>query len=394
MVLNQPAVTLCIPTTGPTPQIMRSLRVLAFDDELVRSVEVIVVYDGQPVDDWVADVARVQGIDLKQVSMPKAGPAAARNLAARTATADQLIFCDSDVVLTTAAVREASVTRPGVLMVPSILPIAQNSQVADFFSEYVFAPRHEDGRDYTVSAFWGMSKSDFKAIGGFDERFRHPAGEDMDFMVRWGDSGRSIRFCDDVVVFHRNPTTIRELTQRAIRYGRHGSLGPEPDAGLPAELLPPTLLDLILFPPAFVTAVVRRVLQNIEAAIENLCGRTRNRARVRRLLWLATISGIGWRRVFLAEATLTNISLRARNLARVRGLWWVSLPRVVYVPARMIFRGVGFLLNLITGRGATRIHKNRKLTAIWFAAWNFGQITKPRRSRRMAQKLDRTSSTN
>jgi glycosyltransferase involved in cell wall biosynthesis len=349
MVLNLPAVTLCIPTNALTRQIMQSLRVLSFDEELVRSVEVVVVYDGQPVDDWATEVARVQGIDLKQVSMPKAGPAAARNLAARTARADQLIFCDSDVIITTKAVHAASITQPGVMIVPNILPIAEDNQVANFFSEYVFAPRHENGRDYTVSAFWGMSKSDFFAVGGFDERFRYPAGEDMDFMMRWSDSGRSLRYLDEVVVFHRNPTTLKELVNRAIRYGRHGDLGLQPATEASIELAPPTLLDLILFP-------------------------------------LALVAGTGRRLMELIEATLTNLSMWARNGARDRGYSWLALPRVFYSIPRFLIRILGFGLALMIGRGKSRVHENRKLTVLWLAAWQYGQITKSSRSRFLRRK--------
>lgn len=201
---------------------LRCLRVLAFDAELRDQVEVIVVYDGQPVSEWAAEIAEVSGVTLRQYSIPKAGPAAARNVAASHASASRLIFCDSDVIFTADAVRAALSVAPGELMVPRILPELE-SRVAWFFSEYVFAPRHDNGRDYAVSAFWAMNKADFTALGGFDERYVHPAGEDMDFMIRWNDSGRRLRFAEDLIVYHLNPTGIPELMKRAARYGRHGN---------------------------------------------------------------------------------------------------------------------------------------------------------------------------
>ena len=342
MVLASPRVSICIPTHALTYQMMYTFKVLAFDAELADSVEIIVVYDGTPVNDWGTETAIVQGLNLKQTSMAKAGPATARNLAASMASAERLIFCDSDVIITRDAVRAAARVEAGQLMVPRIDPIAQDNQIATFFSEYVFAPKHEKGYDYVVSAFWGMLKSDFDYLGGFDERFRYPAGEDFDFMKRWNDSGRTVNYVSDAVVFHRNPTTLAELLDRAHRYGRHGNLEPQATPageGRPpvVAIAPATWLDLVLYP-------------------------------------LIVITGGAGKRFKAAEQRLVAASLAARNRAQVRGGSWLALPAWLYKSLRTLAKVVGFSLALITGGRGYPVHNNRKLTVLWLVAWQIGRV--------------------
>ena len=346
MVLAKPEVSICIPTTHFTYLMGQCLRTLAFATEAMPSFEMVVVYDGQPVSDWAAELARVYGLPLKQISIEKAGPATARNVAAKAASADTLIFCDSDVMFTQDAIIEATTVQPGELIVPTILPTKEGNQIATFFSEYVFAPRHDGGRDYAVSAFWIMTRADFEAVGGFDQRFKHPAGEDMDFMIRWNDSGRKLRHAADTVVFHRNPTTVKELLNRASRYGRHGHV----DLSEVNEL-PPTWLDIAIYPVALVVGSLRRIIEFASRLI------------------LQPLGAI--------EHFLTKVSNKGRLRAQRPGHEKLTMPKVIYTAPRFMVRLMAFAFALVTGRGS-HVHDNRILTTMWLIAWHYGRFTKKR----------------
>jgi len=128
------------------------------------------------------------------------GPAVARNRAAWTATGEVLMFVDTDVVPAPASLSgmvELLASTPsidGVFGAYDPEPAAPNfmSQFKNLSHTYV----HEVGRP-DACTFWaglGAIRADaFRAVGGFDERFRRPSVEDIDLGYRLVAAGYKLR---------------------------------------------------------------------------------------------------------------------------------------------------------------------------------------------------------
>jgi len=161
------------------------------------TAEVLIAADGAIED--CRPLAAAWGAQVVLVAGPS-GPAVARNRAAALAGGDILIFIDADVIVA-----------------PDALPrmcrlLARDSGLAGVFGAYDLRPRepnfmsqyknlshayvHERGATQ-ASAFWaglGALRADaFRALGGFDERFRRPSIEDIELGHRLVAAGHSLR---------------------------------------------------------------------------------------------------------------------------------------------------------------------------------------------------------
>jgi GT2 family glycosyltransferase len=60
----------------------------------------------------------------------------------------------------------------------------------------------------------------FATIGGFDEGFPFPAGEDRELCERWRSAGRTLIYAPDVHVRHTHRMTFRSFCRQHFNYGR------------------------------------------------------------------------------------------------------------------------------------------------------------------------------
>jgi GT2 family glycosyltransferase len=170
------------------------------------STEIVVVVDGGT--DISEQLARSFG--AKVVTLPTAGgPARARNLGAKVATGDVLLFLDADVMIhaetlpqLTAILRD----RPDLTALIGSYddaPGAPNflSQYKNLFHHYI----HQTGST-KASTFWGacgaIRRDVFLKLGGFDENYRSPSVEDIDLGYRLKKAGYEIELCKTVQVKH------------------------------------------------------------------------------------------------------------------------------------------------------------------------------------------------
>ena len=166
--------------------------------------EVVIVDDASSAETQqvLSDAIASSPLKLKTVRLEtNSGPAVARNVAWRNSSAPIIAFTDDDCRPTSgwleagvrAIRREASITvgatNPDPAQLHLMGPLSRTMRVI----HARFAP--------TCNVFY--LREDLEAVGGFDESFRIPVGEDTDLAWRVHRSrGRELRFSPDALVYH------------------------------------------------------------------------------------------------------------------------------------------------------------------------------------------------
>ena len=168
--------------------------------------EVIVVSDGDTDGSW--QVAEAWGAKVFRYET-SGGPARARNRGASLATGDILFFVDADVTvgLDTLAQVEQAFQHDAALA--ALIGSYDDQPGADnFLSQYknlLHHYTHQVGCE-EASTFWGacgaVRAEVFRAVGGFDERYRKPCVEDIELGYRLKAAGYNLRLCKHIQVKH------------------------------------------------------------------------------------------------------------------------------------------------------------------------------------------------
>ena len=168
--------------------------------------EIIVVADGET--DGSSNEAEAAGAKVIRLSVA-GGPARARNVGARGATGNILLFIDSDVAIYSDTIGKVAAIFEGDPGLAALFgsyddePGAANflSQYKNLMHHYVHQTARED-----ASTFWGacgaIRRETFLALGGFDESYRHPSIEDVELGYRLVQAGHRVRLCKDLQVKH------------------------------------------------------------------------------------------------------------------------------------------------------------------------------------------------
>ena len=184
--------------------------------------EIIVVADGDADGSWL--LAEEFGARVLKLAT-RGGPAQARNLGARAARGALLFFVDADVTLPVDAMSQVVAAFTGEPDLAAVFgsyddePAATNflSQYKNLFHHYV----HQTARE-EASTFWGacgaIRREVFLALGGFDERYRWPSIEDIEFGYRLTRGGGKIRLRRTLQVKHLKRWGITSLLKADFRY--------------------------------------------------------------------------------------------------------------------------------------------------------------------------------
>jgi hypothetical protein len=186
-----------------------------------RDFEVIVIDDGSADDS--ARIATEAGAVVFRTER-QMGPAAARNLGARSAAAPLLFFMDADVCAHAdtldCAVRELS-AHPEVAAVIGSYDASPSddrfiSQYKNLFHRFVHqTARREAGTFWTGCG--AIRREVFVATGGFDTTFKRPSIEDIELGVRMVRAGHRILLCPQMQVQHRKRWTLAGLVRTDLR---------------------------------------------------------------------------------------------------------------------------------------------------------------------------------
>ncbi len=183
--------------------------------------EVIAVDDGST--DESPRLAREHGAKVLTTDRPRSGPAMARNIGARAATGDVVLFVDADVAVQPEVIDriahnfEADPDLAACFGSYDEHPAAQNflSQYKNLFHHYVHQSAQAD-----ASTFWagcGAIRRDlFLKVGGFSETYPRPSIEDIELGCRLKATGSKLQLDKEIQCQHLKRWTWRSLLRSDI----------------------------------------------------------------------------------------------------------------------------------------------------------------------------------
>lgn len=199
-----PAVAVVVPTHDRRRHLERLVSALEKQSLPADSFEVVVVDDSSTdgTTEELEALARSSGLRLRAMRTGRrSGPAAARNLGWRSTRAPVVAFTDDDCVPDPLWL-EAGLAALGDgarVVVGRTGPPADQLHVAG--SPFARVMAVEDTRFFeTCNVFY--RRRDLEVVGGFDERFRRPSGEDTHLGLRVTELGVQPIFAPDAVVHH------------------------------------------------------------------------------------------------------------------------------------------------------------------------------------------------
>lgn len=246
--MTAPQVTIVIPTYQRGALLARTLRAVA-GLEIAVAHEVVVVDDGsdEPHLALVMDaVAACPAARL--IRQENAGPARARNTGYRAGTADLVAFIDDDCAPTPdwlqrliAPFADAD-ERLGAVG-GRVLPEPPHNWVTRFCAATEYSSGVPPVFVNAATANACFRRSVLDDLGGFDEGFRHPGGDDPDLSERARAAGYRLEFVPDAIVHHAELETLGDFLGHMFHRGlgearlagKHGRRG---RTALRAALLP------------------------------------------------------------------------------------------------------------------------------------------------------------
>ena len=213
---DAPSISVVVPTHNRADRLAGVVRALR-DQTLVEPYELLIVDDASTDGTWEElgrlaaeyDFVRPLRVDVNR------GPATARNQGWRSARSPYVAFTDDDCLPEPrwlegllAALRNADVVQGRTI------PNPDHRERWGPFSHTITMP-YEMG--YYETCNMAYRRDTLEQVGGFDEGFRFPWGEDMDLAWRAKYSGATSTFAEDAVVRHEISDSDWRRYMRSLR---------------------------------------------------------------------------------------------------------------------------------------------------------------------------------
>ncbi|MDD5163413.1 MAG: glycosyltransferase [Candidatus ainarchaeum sp.] len=203
----------------------------ALEKQAFGNFEVIVVDDGSK-DKTAEIVEKFKGTKL--LRQKNSGPAAARNLGAKSAKGEIIVFTDSDCIAEKNFLDEilAPFSDKRVAGVQGKYKSRQKEDFAVITQEEI-EHRHKKIESKLIDSIGSYAaayrKDVFEMMGGFDTSFPKASGEDTDLSYRISEAGYKMVFAEKAIVWHTHPNTLRKYLEvkflrafwRIKVYGKH-----------------------------------------------------------------------------------------------------------------------------------------------------------------------------
>jgi GT2 family glycosyltransferase len=199
-----PRVAVVVPTRNRAGSLVRLVAALEAQTIGREAFEVVIVDDGSTDDTptALAQLAAHSSLSMRMERNPeRLGPAMARNRGWRSTDAPVIAFTDDDCVpdpdWLLAGVKALD-GRPRIVVGRTQPPDDQRS----FSGEPYSLTLAVDSARFLETCNVFYRRRDIEAVGGFDERFRRPSGEDTHLGIRIIEQGAETVFEDKAIVYH------------------------------------------------------------------------------------------------------------------------------------------------------------------------------------------------
>jgi glycosyltransferase involved in cell wall biosynthesis len=221
--MPEPRISVVIPARNEEALLPAALRSVAAQSIGPGVVEAIVVSNGSS--DRTIPVAEAEAASLASGGGPRVevldhvppGVARAKNVGARAARGDVIVFMDADSRMSPGLLAAVARRRAGGERVASIRIVADGDDLIDHGFFWVI----ENGKRLVrtrANMFW-VERRLFHDLGGFDERLNH--AEDLEFLVRARRAGHAVGHVRDEWI----ATSPRRLHHGPLRAGMVLMLG-------------------------------------------------------------------------------------------------------------------------------------------------------------------------
>jgi GT2 family glycosyltransferase len=220
---TEPAVAVVVPTHNRGALLRRTLEALGRVD--YGRMSVVVVDDGSRPDHRASNRALAQEAGVAYVEQDAAGPATARNRGVAETRSELVAFLDDDCapepdwLRRLVAAFESDETGGLGGVGGRMVSAPTHNWVSGFCAaaEYITGIQPEFINAITANACF--RRTVLEEVGGFDEGFRYPGGEDPDLSRRVREAGYEVRFVPDAIVVHAEIDSAREFLRRLFRRG-------------------------------------------------------------------------------------------------------------------------------------------------------------------------------
>src|ERR1700704_945579 len=181
-------ISVIVPTCDRTDSLTRCL------EQLDGATEIIVSDDSRPCS--TRQILADRFPKVRWLQGPRRGPAANRNHGSRHATGDWLAFVDDDCIPDRRWLDEIAKVIPlaDVVEGKTVCPVKTNH------------PLEEVVENVTGNLLWSCNlairRALFEKLGGFDEDFLEPGGEDLALAFRIKEMKVIVRFAPNAIVYH------------------------------------------------------------------------------------------------------------------------------------------------------------------------------------------------
>lgn len=221
--MQTPKISVIVPAHNEEDVILDSLNVLL--DEEYEPKEIIVVNDGST--DSTREIVESYGKKLKLINFNTGHSAAfARNAGAKIATGDILAFIDADVIISKGFLNTLAkdyMEHDFFFASINVKSLTTNIISKCFALEKSYYPKIEkkefiDNIENIHYLAFIFRRDFFEEIGKYDENIFY--FEDADLTKRGIDTGNKMFFDPDLIVYHREPSTLWETHRQGFFKGK------------------------------------------------------------------------------------------------------------------------------------------------------------------------------
>ena len=167
-------------------------------------------------------------LNIRYLSLKHRGPSTARNLGISNSKGDIILFLDDDSLPLPgwfAATQKAWQTWPdsdgiGGYIESNAADNIYSKVNADLFNWVSWESVHCGRCIFICTCNAGYKKTSLEMVGGFDESFINPAGEDRDINIRLFNKNGILRLDKNIAVYHNQGAKLNSFAGRYFRYGQ------------------------------------------------------------------------------------------------------------------------------------------------------------------------------